>query len=163
MHHQRRLDRHGGAVAAVDPLDLAGDQAVADIADAGAAVAVDGRTEQSELAHLGHDLAVEVLVPVGLDHARHQLVLGIGAGAVAHHALFLGKLVFKQQRIFPLEAGGGPFAAGFPGHLPSSLDRACGHYCVLRLFILMAADERRPWRHSRDRRRRATSMSNLPN
>ena len=120
MHHQRRLHRHGGAVAAVYPLDLARDQAVADIADAGAAIAVDGGAEQAQLAHFGHDLAVEMLVPVRLQHTGHQLVLGIGAGAVAHHALVFGKLILQQQRIFPLEPGGGPFTAGFLRLFPAS-------------------------------------------
>ena len=38
------------AVAAIDALDLAGDQAVADVVDAGAAVAVERGAEEAQLA-----------------------------------------------------------------------------------------------------------------
>lgn len=60
VHDEGALDAHGGAVARVDPLDFAGDEAVRDARDAGAAVPLDGRTEQAELAHLGQDGAVKV-------------------------------------------------------------------------------------------------------
>ena len=70
---------------------------------AGAAVALDGRAEEAERAHLVEDLAVELLVAVRLDDARHQLLLAVGARAVAHHALVLGELVLEEQRVFPLE------------------------------------------------------------
>ena len=56
-----------GAVARVDALDLARDEAVAHVVDAGAAVAVDGRAEEAELAHLVQDLAVEFLVAMRLE------------------------------------------------------------------------------------------------
>ncbi len=61
VHDERRLDAHRRAIAAVDPLDLARHQPVADIIEAGAAIfGRDRRPEQAELAHLGHDLAVEI-------------------------------------------------------------------------------------------------------
>ena len=103
IHHEARLHTHRRAVAAVDALDLARDQAVTDVVDAGAAVTVDGRAEKAERAHLVHDLAIKVLAPVGFDDARQQLVLAIGAGAVAHHALVLAELILEQQRIGPIE------------------------------------------------------------
>ena len=60
VHDQRGLHRHRRAVAGIDALDLARDQAVGDIAEAGAAVFLrDGRAEQAERAHLAHDRAVE--------------------------------------------------------------------------------------------------------
>src|SRR6185437_4942196 len=65
IHHQRGLHAHRRAVAAVDALDLAGNEAVADISDIGAAIALDGRAEEAELAHLVHDLAVEALLAEG--------------------------------------------------------------------------------------------------
>src|SRR4029453_9420025 len=89
VHDQARLHAHGGAVAGVHALDLAGDQAVADIVHAGAAIAVDGGAEQAELAQLVHDRAVEALVPVGFEHARHELVLRILARGVPPQALIL--------------------------------------------------------------------------
>src|SRR5262249_5124384 len=58
VHDEARLHAHGRAVAAVDALDFAGDEAVADIVHAGAAIALDGRAEQAELAQLVHDRAV---------------------------------------------------------------------------------------------------------
>ena len=61
MHHQRRLHRHHRAVAGIDALDLAGDQAIGDIAEAGAAIFLrDGRAEQPERAHFAHNRRVEV-------------------------------------------------------------------------------------------------------
>ena len=111
MHHERALDRHRRAVAAVDPLDRAGDQAVADIAEAGAAIFVrDGRAEQAEAAHFAQDLAVEILVEIGFGDARLELVLGIGFGGVADHPLFVGQLVIEVERIGPVERQDGRLA-----------------------------------------------------
>src|SRR5213075_1966526 len=64
-----------------------------------------GGPEEAERAHLVEDLAVELLVEEGLAHARQELLLAIVARAVAHHALFLGELVFEEERIVPLERG----------------------------------------------------------
>ena len=106
MHHQRGLHRHGRAVAGIDALDLARDQPVGDIAEPGAAVFLrNGGAEQAERAHLGHDRAVEPLLAVGQQHARHQLVLRIAARGVAHHALFFGQLAFEVERVLPVERG----------------------------------------------------------
>ena len=96
VHDQARLHAHGRAVAAVHPLDLARDQPVGDVVDPGAAIALDGRAEQPQLPHLGHDLAVETLVPVSLQDARHQPILAVGPRGVAQHALFLAELVLEQ-------------------------------------------------------------------
>src|SRR5262249_30418109 len=82
VHDEARLHAHRRAVAAIDALDLAGNEAVAHIIDAGAAIAVDGRAEEPQRAHLIHDLAVEALMPIGLEHPRHQLFLAEIAGAV---------------------------------------------------------------------------------
>ena len=104
IHDEARLDRHRRAVAAVDPLDRARDQAVADIAEAGAAIFVrDGRAEQPELAHLAHDLAVEALVEIGRGDARLQLLLRIAFGRVADEPLLVGQLMIEIERIRPVE------------------------------------------------------------
>ena len=104
VHDQRGLHRHRRAVAGIDALDLARDQAVGDIAEAGAAIWLrDGRAEQTERAHLAHDRRIVVLVAIGLEHARKQLFLGVVARGVAHHALFLGQLAFEVERIVPVE------------------------------------------------------------
>ena len=111
VHHEARLDRHRRAVAAVDPLDGAGDQAVADIAQAGAAIFVrDGRAEQAELAHLIEDRAVEMLFEISLGDARLELGLGVALGGVADHPLFVAELVFEVERIRPVERKDGRLA-----------------------------------------------------
>src|SRR5690606_10051325 len=87
-----------------DPLDLARDQAVGDVVEAGAAVlGGDRRAEQAHLAHLAEDRRIGGLVAEGLLHARQQLVLRIGLGGVADHALVFGELQVEQQRIVPFE------------------------------------------------------------
>ena len=104
MHHQRGLHRHRRAVAGIDILDLARDQPVGDVAEAGAAVFFrHGGADQAERSHLAHDLAVEGFLAVGLEHARKQLLLRIAARGVAHHALFFRELALKVERVFPVE------------------------------------------------------------
>ena len=105
IHHQRRLHRHHRAVAGIDALDLARNQPVADVAEAGAAVFLrDGRAEEPEMAHLVDDLAIEALFAIGGEHAREQFLLRIGARGVAHHALVLGELALEIERVLPVEA-----------------------------------------------------------
>ena len=70
----------------------------------------DGRAEQAELAHLAHDLAVEILVEIGLGDARLQLLLRIGFRRVADHALLVGELVVEVERIGPVERQDGRLA-----------------------------------------------------
>ena len=104
VHDQRRLHRHRRAIAGIDALDLARDQPVGDIAEAGAAVFLgDGRAKEAERAHLAHHRRIVALVAKRFEHARKQLLLRIVARGVAHHALFLGQLAFEIERIVPLE------------------------------------------------------------
>src|SRR5262249_33810651 len=92
------------AVARVHPLHLARDETVGHVVGAGAAILLrQGDAEQAERAHLMEDLAVSFLLQIGLDHARQQLVLRIGARGVADRALVLGELVLEQKRVVPLE------------------------------------------------------------
>jgi hypothetical protein len=105
MHHERRLHAHPRAIAGIDALDLACDEAVGDVVHAGAAVALDRRAEEAERAHLVEDLAVELLVAECLAHARLQLFLAIVARAVAHHAFLFGELVLEEKGVVPLEGG----------------------------------------------------------
>lgn len=110
-HHQRGLHAHHRAIAGVDALDFASDQAIADVVEAAAAVGFgNGRAEQAGLAHLAEDLRVGLFVAEGFEHARGQLVLGELLGAVANHALFFGELLVQQQGIFPVEASFGGHA-----------------------------------------------------
>ena len=104
VHDEGGLHAHGGAVAAVHSLDLAGGQAIADIGETGASIFLgQGKPQHPLRAHLVHDLAMEDFVAVRLFHARKQLFLAISAGAIAHHALFLGKLLLKKKRVLPVE------------------------------------------------------------
>jgi hypothetical protein len=66
VHHERGLHAHARAIAGIDALDLARDEAVGDVVHARAAVALDRGTEEAERAHLVEDLAVELLVAEGL-------------------------------------------------------------------------------------------------
>ena len=120
MHHQGRLHGQGRAVAAIDAFDLAGDDAIGDVAGAGAAIALDRRAEKAELAHFRQDLAIDSLLAERLLDARHQLLLREGAGAVADEALLLAEQVIEQQRILPVEdralGGLAALAGGGFGH-----------------------------------------------
>mmetsp|Transcript_41417 Transcript_41417/g.97041 ORF Transcript_41417/g.97041 Transcript_41417/m.97041 type:complete len:470 (+) Transcript_41417:1594-3003(+) len=104
-HHQGGLHAHHRAVARVHPLHLAGDQAVADVVQAGAAVfGRDGGAQQAQLAHLAEDAGVGLLLAEGLDHPGAQPVAAVGRCGIAHHALFVGQLLVEQQRVVPMKA-----------------------------------------------------------
>ena len=105
VHAQARLDAQTRAIGRIHALELAGDEAVGHVVDSGAAVALERRAQESQRPHLGHDLTVEALVAMGLQDARHQLVLGVGPRAVANHALLLAELVLEDQGVIPLESG----------------------------------------------------------
>ncbi len=87
-----------------------------------------GGAKQAERAHLAHNRAVELLLAVGREHARKQLVLGIAARGLAHLSFVFGKLAFQVERVFPGErrlGGGGVF---------SSLDGFRHQRAPLRLY-----------------------------
>ncbi len=117
VHHQRRLHRIHRAVAGIDPLDFARDEAVGDVARIGAAILFRQRdADQAELAHLVEDFAVGLFLEIGLGDARHQLVLRIGARGVADHALVFGELLIEHERIVPLESHRGRLVLGLRAH-----------------------------------------------
>ena len=104
-HYQGGLHAHHRAVAGVDALDFAGDQAVAHVVQAAAAVfGGDGGAEQAGVAHFTEDLRVGLLMAKGFQYTRGQLVGGKLLGAVTHHAFFFGQLLVEQQRVDPVEA-----------------------------------------------------------
>src|SRR5205814_9087781 len=84
----------------------------------------------AERAHLVHDLAIELLVPVGLDDARHQFVLAVVARSIADRDLLLGELIVEEERVLPVERlGVGGDASG------GALHRNGGcHGCSCRSF-----------------------------
>ena len=104
-HDQRRLHAEHGAVAGIDALELARDQTVAGLVDAGAAVALDGRAEQAELAHLVEDAALDQLVAIRLEDARHQAFLRVLAGGGPDQPLVVGELLLEEERVVPGERG----------------------------------------------------------
>src|SRR3954469_16375762 len=116
VHHEARLDRHGRAVAAVDALNFTSNEAVADVAEPGAAIfGRDGGAEEPELAHLTHDLAVEALVEISRRHPRLQLLLRIAFRGVADEALLVRELMIEIERILPVERQDGWFGhCGIP-------------------------------------------------
>jgi len=103
-HAQRGLHAQRGAEAGVDPLELARDQPVGDLADARAVEAFDRRAEKAEIGHLLHHGEIEGLVAVGLKDPRHQPLLREIAGGVADQPFLVGEQVVEAQRILPVEA-----------------------------------------------------------
>ena len=104
QHHQRTLHAHHGAVAGIDPLHLTGDQAVGYVVQARATIGFgDGGAEQAELAHLAEDAHVSFFGAKGLGYARKQLVLAVGGGGIAQHALLVAELALQQKRVLPVE------------------------------------------------------------
>ncbi len=67
----------------------------------------------------------KLLVPVGLEHAGHQLVLGIAARRVADQPLFFAELGVEEEGVFPLELGLG----------------GCGRnsYAVLQMLLVVGS------------------------
>ena len=105
-HDERALHAHRRAVAGIHALELARDQPVAHVVDAGAAVFGRKRGPQEpERAHLAQDRGIRLLVAESLQDARLQFLLREGARRIAHHALGLGELRLEQQRILPGEFG----------------------------------------------------------
>ena len=86
-HGERALGVARRAEGGVDALQLAHDETEGDVADAGAAVALEVGAEEAQLAEFAHHCRVEMLAAVPLLDARHELLLRVGARGVAHHAL----------------------------------------------------------------------------
>ena len=127
-HHQAGLHRHHGPVAAVDPLHLPGDEAIGDVACAGAAEFLgNGDAKQARRAHFGEDRGIGLLVEVGAFDSRRQAVLCKGAGRIADHPLVLGQLIVEAEGIVPGE-GLAAVIGGHGGLLngPPVLNRARG-------------------------------------
>ena len=91
VHDQGALHTHGAAIATVHTLYLARHQAVADIVQTGAVVAVNGATQETHLAKLVHDLTVKGLVAGGLKHAGLQALLTEGVCGLGNSALVVAQ------------------------------------------------------------------------
>ena len=104
VHHEARLHARHRAVAAVDAFDLAGDEAIGDIARPRAAEFLRyGGTEQSGGPHQREQLGRVDLLAEGVDHARLEFGLREAVGGIADHPLFFGELAFEVEGVFPVE------------------------------------------------------------
>ncbi|OIQ68862.1 hypothetical protein GALL_495410 [mine drainage metagenome] len=133
VHDQGRLHRIHRAIAGIDTLDLARDEAVGDVARIGAAIFLrQGDADQAEFAHLVKDVAIDPLFQIGLGDARQQLVLRIGPRSVADHALVFGELLVEHERIVPLETYRGRLVLGL---------RAYAHENSFRIIMFILKRE----------------------
>ena len=136
--HQRGLHRHRRAIAGIDALKLARDEAGSHLAEAGTAILFrQRRAEKSQFAHLGENLAVKTLLAIGREDARKQLALRIVARGVAHHALLFGKLAFEIERVLPVEGGRNGGARGRRLALAGLVDGFLRQLGALRHFLVL--------------------------
>ena len=104
-HHQRGLHAHHRAITRIDALDFSGDQAVADVVQAAAAILLrNGCTQQADFTHLAEDCRIGFLMAECFKNTRRELLLSELLGGVADHAFFFGELLIQQQGIDPVEA-----------------------------------------------------------
>ena len=104
IHHERALHAHHRAEARVDALDLARNEAIGDIARAGAAEFLRKRhPEQARFAHQPEQLRVGLFLEVGLLDAGRELLRGEVSRRVADHPLVFGELALDEEGIVPLE------------------------------------------------------------
>ena len=102
VHHQRGLYAQCRTVGGIHPFHFPGNQAVADVVQARATILFrQGGAQHAQLAHLVEDVPVELLMPVGLDDARHQPLLAEAADAVADLTLGIVQLRVETQQIIP--------------------------------------------------------------
>ncbi|MND91796.1 hypothetical protein D3C80_839330 [compost metagenome] len=104
MDDERGLHAHHRAVTAVDPLHLAGDEAIGDVARIGRAIFFRKRNaEKAGPAHQAEQFRFGGLRKIGLGDTRQKFRLAEGGGGVADHPLVIGQLVFEQKRVLPIE------------------------------------------------------------
>ena len=106
VHDQRALHADGAAVAAVHALNFAGDQAVSDVAQAGAAVAFNGAAQKAHGTGFVHDLAVKFFMARGHQHAGLELFLAKVVRCIDDGALVVAELLAQKEWVFPAEFGG---------------------------------------------------------
>ena len=97
--HQRRLHADEGAHAGVAALQFLRHQAVFDVAHAGAAVALQGRAEESEIGHGLDQFAREAAGAVALFDDGDEVVFDELARGVADEALVVGEQGIELDEI----------------------------------------------------------------
>jgi hypothetical protein len=120
-HDEGALHAHHRPIAGVDPLHLARDQAVAHVAEAGAAIGFGNRrAEQAELTHLAEDGRIGLLVAKRLQNPRCEPLPAVGMRGIANLALIVRKLLVEQKRVVPMESdalvGSGHFSFPLARH-----------------------------------------------
>ena len=103
MHHQRALHAHGAAVAAVNTLYFAGNQAVADIVQPSATVAFNGGAQEAHATELVHDFTVKFFVASRHQNAGLQFFLAKVMSRIDDGSLVLAQLFVQQKGVVPLK------------------------------------------------------------
>ena len=95
-HRQGTLHADRRTKTGIHPLEFTHDQAVGDIADPGAAVALDGGPEKAQFRQFLHDRKVEGLVAIGRNDSGHQLFLRVLARCVADHPFLVAEQILDE-------------------------------------------------------------------
>jgi len=104
-HDKARLHGHAGAISAINPFHLAGNQTIGHIIHTRGSHRhrwVDPNRAPKPPFQLNQG-TIKGLVPIGpASYAAHQFVLGKIARAVADHALFFAELIIQPEWVIPL-------------------------------------------------------------
>src|SRR4051812_25092410 len=73
------------------------------MAHARTSISVNRGSEQPQRPHLPEDVPVKLLMPRRFDNPRKQTIPGILPRSIPYHPLFVGKLIFQPERVFPLK------------------------------------------------------------
>ena len=104
--HERRLHADEAAHAGVAAFEFLGDQAVFDVAHAGAAIAFQRRAEEAEIGHGFDQFAGEAAGAIALFDDGDEIVFDELAGGIAHQALFFGEQRIELDEIDTAEFDG---------------------------------------------------------
>src|SRR5215471_18512950 len=105
QHDQRALNAHHRTEARIHTLDFAGDEAVADIVETGAAVGLgNGDAQHVEPAELAEDRRIRLFPTESVADARGETILALVACRIAGEALLVRQLLVEEEGIVPAEA-----------------------------------------------------------
>lgn len=91
VHHQRALHADEAAQAAIAALEFLHDEAVVDVAHAGAAIAIEVGAEKAHLAHLGDEAGGKAALVVAVPDDRHHLLVDKLPGRLADELLLFAQ------------------------------------------------------------------------
>ena len=108
VHHEAGLHAHHRAVSGINPLHLAGNQAIRHMVRSNTAVLLrNRRAKKAQLAQFVEDFVVKGLRAGGLQDAGHQLGLAVVVRGFADELFFFGELLGEQHGVGPIEGGVG--------------------------------------------------------